>query len=240
MADSTALARRFRVRINCGTSSVPDWQTLTGLNDLKPQVKGTMKDASDYENDGWTSTEKTQQTWSLEISFFRKRDEAGEFLPAQEKLRSTEDQFGQDARVDVQWYDKEGGAEAYQGTGLVEWERSASGVSDLEAIKVTISGDGPREIITNPLAVTIPIITAITPAAGAAAGGTLVTISGGNFTGTTGVTVGATAVTAFRVVNDTRLAVVMPAKVAGTYEVVVTNVSGPSVTVGAANDYTTA
>lgn len=60
------------------------------------------------------------------------------------------------------------------------------------------------------------------------AGGQLLQLTGTNFTGTTGVTVGATAATPFLVEDDQHLTVVTPAKSAGSYNVVVTNAVGPS------------
>lgn len=48
-----------------------------------------------------------------------------------------------------------------------------------------------------------PVLTSLSPNSGRTAGGTTVTITGNNFTGTTGVTIGGVAVTSFTVVSDT-------------------------------------
>lgn len=69
-------------------------------------------------------------------------------------------------------------------------------------------------------------IESLTPATGAAAGGTVVLIKGQNLGGSTGVTFGATAGTAFSVVSDSQIQVTTPAKVAGTYDVIVTDDAG--------------
>lgn len=72
-----------------------------------------------------------------------------------------------------------------------------------------------------------PTITTITPATGAAAGGTAVTVVGTNFKHTgTSITFGAVAATSVVVVSDTELTCVTPAKTAGAYNVVVTTDSG--------------
>lgn len=69
-------------------------------------------------------------------------------------------------------------------------------------------------------------ITSITPATGLAAGGTAVTIRGTNFSGAEGVTFGGTAATSFKVVDNTTITCVTPAKAAGTYNVVVADDAG--------------
>jgi hypothetical protein len=59
-----------------------------------------------------------------------------------------------------------------------------------------------------------------------AAGGKVFRISGDNFTGATGVTVGGTAGTVFSVVDDNTVQFTAPAKAAGSYDVVVTKAAG--------------
>lgn len=71
-----------------------------------------------------------------------------------------------------------------------------------------------------------PTIVSITPATGAAAGGTAVTISGTALTGATAVTFGGTTATSIVVVNDTTITCATPAKTAGAYDVVVTTPNG--------------
>lgn len=91
------------------------------------------------------------QTWKAEVTFMRRKDAAGDYPIAQETLREAEDKFGDEARAEVRWYDRDGGPEAKQGTAFVVWERANSGVPDLDAAKVTLTGDGPLETITNPV-----------------------------------------------------------------------------------------
>jgi hypothetical protein len=61
----------------------------------------------------------------------------------------------------------------------------------------------------------------ISPATGAAAGGTPVTIKGTHLDGTTGVTIGGNAITSFKVVNDTTITGTTAAHSAGAVNVVV-------------------
>lgn len=75
-----------------------------------------------------------------------------------------------------------------------------------------------------------PYITSVTPATGAAAGGTAVTIIGSGFTLGTSVTFGGTAGTSFVLVNDTKITVTTAAHAAGTVAVVVVRSAGGNVT----------
>lgn len=70
-----------------------------------------------------------------------------------------------------------------------------------------------------------------------AAGGTALVVKGDNFTAATGVTFGATAGTAFSVVDDKTINVTSPAKAAGAYAVVVTKGVGNSNSLAAGVTY---
>jgi large repetitive protein len=74
-----------------------------------------------------------------------------------------------------------------------------------------------------------PTVTAVSPASGPAAGGTLVTITGTNFTGATSVSFGGAAATSFTVISATSITAISPAGT-GTVDVVVTTPSGSSAT----------
>jgi len=69
-------------------------------------------------------------------------------------------------------------------------------------------------------------VTAVSPATGPAAGGTVVTITGANLGGATSVTFGGTAGTAFKVNHQGSITVTTPAKTAGAQAVVVVDDSG--------------
>ena len=78
-----------------------------------------------------------------------------------------------------------------------------------------------------------PVVTAISPASGTTAGGTVVTVTGSNFTGATKVAFGGTAGTALTVVSATQLKITSPAKAAGAVDVQVTTPGGTSAAVTA-------
>ena len=86
-----------------------------------------------------------------------------------------------------------------------------------------------------------PSVTSISPNAGPLGGGTSVSISGGGFTGVTGVKFGSTAASSFSFVSDTSVTATSPAESAGVVDVTVTTPAGTSST--STNDqfaYTTA
>ncbi|OAI42772.1 hypothetical protein AYO38_02925 [bacterium SCGC AG-212-C10] len=76
----------------------------------------------------------------------------------------------------------------------------------------------------------IPTISSVSPNSGPTAGGTLVTITGTGFTGTTAVTFGANVAT-FTVLNQNQISATSPAGGPGTVDVRVTNGFGTSQTV---------
>jgi hypothetical protein len=71
----------------------------------------------------------------------------------------------------------------------------------------------------------------ISPASGAAGGGTTVTITGSNFTGASGVVFGSAPATSVNVVSSSKITAVSPAG-SGTVDVRVTTQSGTSATSG--------
>lgn len=230
----TALARRFKVDVSTdGTTWVP----LKGINDLNPPVSPTLVSADDYDSDGWSSFEKTMQSWVLTAKVLRKTV-AGAFDAGQELVRARVDGWGDAARIWVRWYDRNGAPEAYKGWAVVGWAASKTGVADLDEVTITLTGDGARTAITNPYDVaSAPVISSVSPA-GKAAGGA-VAIYGSFFTGvvpTTGVKFGGTNATSFDFQNDGLIIAVLPAGSAGVTTVVVTNATGAS----AAFNYTRA
>jgi hypothetical protein len=85
---------------------------------------------------------------------------------------------------------------------------------------------------------TPPVIAAVVPNKGPAAGGTAITILGIGFTGATAVTVGGTAATSVVVVNSYTITATTPAKAAATYDVRVTTPVGTSaIQTGSADNF---
>jgi hypothetical protein len=143
---NTSLARRFKVDVSPDGST---WTPLLGINDFNPQVTPTTQDANDYDTDGWGRKEITLLEWSLDVKANRKMT-ASAFDPGQELCRGAQGNFGSAARLQVRWYDRNGGTEAYSGTALVEYNQSKTGVTDIEEVEIKFTGDGPRTLIPNP------------------------------------------------------------------------------------------
>ncbi|MEY9932153.1 YVTN family beta-propeller protein [Catenulispora sp. GP43] len=80
-------------------------------------------------------------------------------------------------------------------------------------------------------------VSAVSPAQGPEAGGTTVTITGGLFTGATGVDFGGTPAASFTVDSGTQITAVAPAHTDGTFDVTVTDDNGTSAT-GAGDKFT--
>jgi len=71
-----------------------------------------------------------------------------------------------------------------------------------------------------------PTLSSVSPATGPAAGSTLITLTGANLSGATGVTVGGVAATNVQIVNATTVTAITPAGTAGAESVSVTTVGG--------------
>lgn len=222
------LARDYKLEIETAPGV---WSIVPGLFELSPQIEGELQDDSDYDSDGWQSQTKTAQGFTLEASFNRKRDvDTYEHPASHEVLRLAALGFRESAEVKFRYYDKLGGPEAFQGRGSVQWERVNSAVPDLDAAKVTITGQGaltPLGEIGNPANLsTKPDIAYLQPTGLPLAGGALVA-RGNFFTGVTAVTLGGDAVP-FTIVDGHTIAIAAPADDAGSVNLVITNPAGAS------------
>jgi hypothetical protein len=227
---SNALARKYRVDVTADLSLASGFLQLNGINDFNDDITPNLEDSSAYDTTGWTTREVTMQDGQLTATFFRRLN-AGVYDPGQEIVRSCRGQFGDAARCGVRWYDKQGGPEAYSGVFVPTWKRSATGVKALEAVTATFDvTDIPINLnIANPIAgAALPVVTRATPTAQTA--GNTLTISGGGFTGTTGITIGGVAVGTgkFTVLSDATIVAVVPAGAAGSAPIIVTNGAGAS------------
>ena len=114
---------------------------------------------------------------------------------------------------------------------------NAQGVNNSPAIEASVQKiKDMTAVLNNSLAAPVPPpppalpeVASLSPTSGPAAGGTLVTITGANFTGATQVTFSSIPAASFSVKNDTTLTAVTPAAVVGaSLPVVVTTPAGPS------------
>lgn len=242
--NTSTLARKYKLQVNTGTVSVPTWTDCLALADFKPANAPTIQDDTVYDDAGWGSQTKTLLMWSVEAKFIRRANpnDPTVYDVGQEKLRACSLAFGASGVAQIRYYDRTGGPEAYTGFAEVTWTPDGGDGKALETVSVTLSGKGALTLITNPEAFALPVpsVTAVSPATGLAAGGTLVKITGDYFSGLVGaaaVKFGANNASSYFVQDTRTIYAVAPAHAAGTVDVTVTNPTGTSATAGTANDY---
>lgn len=229
--------RKWRLEVNSGTISAPVWTTVYGRTDFKPNLEPTLQDDSDFDGDGFKSQTVTALAWVLEFKVSRKSQASAptQYDPGQELLRLTANQMGTANSIEVRWYEMEPGGpriEAYQGRAAVSWTPDGGGMDALDSVSVALTGQGQRVAITHPdtAAAAAPTITSLTPSTAAVAGGTLVMITGTNLGTATDVTVGGVSVPVanWEVADGQKIALIAPAKTAGSQPVIVINPGGSS------------
>jgi hypothetical protein len=145
----SSLARKFRVDVNTGTSGSPVWRQIRGILDLKPGLDTNLEDDSDYDSVGWKSQAKTQLGWKLELKLARKLGlTTAAYDLGQETLRLASEAFP--GTVQVRWYDRNHGPEAYSGYATVSWSPEGGDAKSLDTVTVTLDGNGVRTDISNP------------------------------------------------------------------------------------------
>lgn len=220
------------------SSASPNWIGVFGITDFQQKLDPTLQDDSDFDSGGFMSQTKTAEAWSIAAKVARKvtQADATVYDPGQEYLRGRAiGQMGPSNSAHIRFYEMTPSgprAEAYEGFAAVTWSPDGGKMSDLDIVSLTLTGQGRLTPITHPnTGAVIPVITLLTPAGGAAAGGNLLRIAGTNFTGTTGATgvkVGGTNATAYDVISDGLIEAIVPAHAAGQVDVVVTNGAGAS------------
>jgi hypothetical protein len=129
-------------------------------------------------------------------------------------------------QVEVQLFDGlDEALGAIEGNFAVAVADFATGYADKGGYKFTLTSDGVVDDITSPIAGDgKPIIESALPTL--ATVGDVLVLRGYKFTGTTGITVDAQAVTEFEVIDDYTLALVIPSSVTGAAPIIVTNAAG--------------
>lgn len=223
---------KLDVRATVGSGS---WVRVKAVRNLTPTVAPNTVDASTYDGGFWGADAVVGAKFSLALELLRRNDLAS-YDAGQELIRTASnpppDTF------EARWYQPElAGGEAWQGSVMATWEPSGGEAQALQAVSVTLLGQGERSAIAMPTPTVVPVITNVLEVPGrtvpslATAGGDKIAIYGTYFTGTTGVTIDGNAVTSFTVIDNTLIHAVTPADTAGTYDLVVTNATGAS------NDY---
>ncbi|MEV2249407.1 hypothetical protein AB0I94_02420 [Streptomyces sp. NPDC050147] len=148
----TALARRWRLEINMGTAGVPDWQLCPAVTEFQWTAEPNHEDDTSYDTDGWGENTKTGQDWEVEVTFNRKATpDSTAYSVVHEKIRTAFFAYGEESKVPLRFFDRNGLPEAYEGYGLPNWEPQGGEARDLDQVQVTFTGTGPLTPITNPV-----------------------------------------------------------------------------------------
>jgi hypothetical protein len=156
MSEVTALARRYAIDINTGTTAAPVWSRLLGVREFSPAIEPTHEDDSLYEHDGWVGNVRTALAWSAEVVISHRVDATtGAFNAVHRFVRNSAMKFGVESIVGVRYFDRNGAADdAWAGEALVTWEPEGGEHGNPDRITITFTGNGPLEAITNPVTVT--------------------------------------------------------------------------------------
>jgi len=245
MSEGTALARRLRIDINLGTELAQDYRELKGLNELKAPISPITQADMHYDSDGWKGYVKTAQEYLVEGNVSVKKDRDTKLLnEVHQFLADAALAFGGAEIVQFRVYDRDGQLPGQEGWGIVTWTEDGGDAEQKGTVAFSLLPDADRPQLTsiaNPLNATpVPVISSLSPTGGAAAGGTLVVITGSNFDTVTlaaHVKFGSTNATSYQVISPSKIAAVAPAGSAGSVRVTVTNANGASADT-AADDYT--
>lgn len=221
--------------------SAANFQPIGGLKNLAMVTDdANNEDDGRYSDGGYSRMNKTGTGWNgtATVSRAPKVSDLTAYDTVQEFLRGVaEGNLGSDAEASIRWYEFNAAAnsprvQAYAGVAIVAYNDPGGERTGNSEATFTFTGQGAllKPVSPFPHAAVVPVVGAFAPASLLAAGGTAFQILGAHFTGTTGVTIGGTAVTSFHVWNDGEITGVAAAHSAGTgLPVVVTNATGPSV-----------
>lgn len=153
MPDVSALARKYAIDINTGTTLAPVWTRVGGVTEFNDPLNPNLEDDSDYDT-AWGSKTKTQLTWQAVLKVVRRHnpDDPTDYDSGQEAFRAKSTLFGGDGVAEIRWYDRDGGPEAYQGMGEVTYQRAGGASTVLDFVTITVDGKGERSDIDNPAA----------------------------------------------------------------------------------------
>ena len=168
----TALARRYRLELDMGTTGTPSWSLVPGITEFTPAVEPTHQEVTTYDEEGWGEHAVTKLDWTVELTLaHRAHPETGQFNAAQEALRRASRSFGVASYVHVRYFDRNGADDAYEGRALVTWEPDGGSPEDVDTISVTLTGSGMLREIENPVAAGAGTLASVTPLAKATSTG---------------------------------------------------------------------
>jgi hypothetical protein len=151
---TNALARRWKIDIDMSADKDgSDYSNIIGITEFTSTAEPNIEDSSDYDSQGWAGNTKTGQAWEVGLTINRRiNDQVKTYHPTHEKLRQAAYAYGSASEVRVRWYDRDGLPEAYEGIAIVTWAPSGGEYTALDQVEVTLTGNGPLSLITNPVA----------------------------------------------------------------------------------------
>jgi hypothetical protein len=209
------------VFIGAGWFNIPD---ITALN---PQPQAQTRNRSSYAAKGQPRPNTYARGMTLGVNVEVVRDEAGQYQDELQYLLDKAALLNDDNKIAVRWFDTLGADYAYEMTATIEHSRPSTGDTDAGWFGFTMTATSTPEKIENPVNdAAVPQVAGADRSAAAATETLLLT--GVNFTGTTGVTIGGVAGTGLQVFDDRHLKFVVPAGSAGSAPIIVTNAAGAS------------
>ena len=144
------------------TAAAPNWQTIRFISAVDPQVSPVNQDAATYDDDGAPNQAKTSESWTLAFTAQQHRLPNGHYFPEIEALMALNapDAVGAKAVGHFRWYDDPSGLgvipnpdDAFEGIGTVSINRQNTANDGIGGWSVTITGQGKRTRVTNPVAI---------------------------------------------------------------------------------------
>jgi hypothetical protein len=237
MTNQTALARRYIFQVDLNYPNTPDWNTVPGRLEFKPNDTPTDQRDSHHDANGHIGYTRTAGEYGVELKISHQEDDDTHVIdPTHEYIKARAfSRYGRSSVLHFRYYDRNGNTDAWEGYGLATWAPDGGDDEQLDTVAITLkpSAVSPQLVqIANPVNATpVPVIASLVPATGGTAGGNLVTITGAYFTGATTaahVKFGANNATSYTVVSDSKIVAIAPAGVAATVRVTVTNTNGAS------------
>jgi hypothetical protein len=131
------------------------WVPLMGLTEFTPSTEATLQDDSDFDSEGYRSSTKTAQAWSVTGTVRRGVVEGVTpvYDPGQEMIRAASDEMGVANVLDVRFYEMEDGGprvEAYRGAVACDWSPNGGDMAANSTAGFTLTGRGRRIAIAHP------------------------------------------------------------------------------------------
>lgn len=146
----TTLANKFR--LDARVIGDTDWTKVRGITTIKPGLDYATEDDSDIDTGIDGATLVTGRTATVTCTVKRgKGVSSGNYDPGQEILREAADAAGTaDGTIEIRWYDRTGGPEAYTAFALAQWSPQGGNKTG-DKVDVTLPIQGRRTLIANPV-----------------------------------------------------------------------------------------